>query len=219
MVQISASILAADFSRLGEDITRMTAAGIDRFHWNIMDGLFTPNITFGSAVVKSLCSFTDKPFDIHLMVHPEALFLEQFIAMRVNSLIVHSENNPHIYQTLLKIKAAGVKAGLALNPGISIIAMQECLETVDIVLIMTVNPGFGGQTLLTSMIAKISSLRMMADQKKLNFSLQVDGGVNEENSTNLIKAGVTVLVSGSTIFNSKSPALTIQRLKGNVPLC
>jgi ribulose-phosphate 3-epimerase len=206
-VQIASSILSADFARLGEQVRAAVAGGADRIHVDVMDGHFVPNLTIGPLVVRALRPITDLPLDVHLMIEQPERLIPEFAKAGADSLTVHVETCPHLHRTIQQIQELGVKAGVTLNPATPLISLQEILPDVDLVLIMSVNPGFGGQSYIPGSTDKIARLRQMLDERGLTqVELEVDGGIKEHNAAEVVAAGATILVIGSAIFNHKASA-------------
>ncbi len=203
IVKIAPSILSADFSCLGNQVEEVTRAGADYIHVDIMDGHFVPNITIGPMVVASIRSRTTVPMDVHLMIQSPENFVEQFAEAGADIITVHVENCPHLHRVVQLIQKTGVKAGVALNPATPLSTVEEIISMVDLVLIMTVNPGFGGQAFIDSMLGKIARARELLDARQLTAELEVDGGINPAIARKVIKAGADVLVSGTSIFSQQ----------------
>src|SRR3989338_2320651 len=213
MVKIAPSILSADFGRLADEIRRVEKY-VDMMHIDVMDGHFVPNITFGPPVVRSIRVVTKLPFDVHLMVEKPDNYVDQFIDAGANLLTVHVETATHLHRTISNIKKKGAKAGVVLNPATPLSALDYMLEDVDMVLIMTVNPGFGGQHFIKSMLPKIRKLREIIDKAKLDVEIEVDGGINGDTARQVIAAGADILVAGSYIYESTDPVAAISSLRG-----
>ncbi|MCK5434928.1 MAG: ribulose-phosphate 3-epimerase [Dehalococcoidales bacterium] len=201
-IKLAPSILSADFSRLGEQLTEATKAGADYIHIDVMDGHFVPNITIGASVVAAIRRQASLPLDVHLMVESPWEQVNQFAEAGADIITVHIEACSHIHQVVQTIKELGVKAGVALNPGTPISTLNEVIPSLDLVLVMTVNPGFGGQTFIEAMLDKIARLRAELDRRGLVAELEVDGGINAEVAPRVVTAGARVLVAGAAVFNS-----------------
>jgi ribulose-phosphate 3-epimerase len=215
-VIIAPSILASDFSKLGEEIRAITAAGCDWVHVDVMDGHFVPNITIGPDVVKAIRPHTDLPFDVHLMISPVDLHLDAFAAAGANLISVHPEAGAHLHRTLGRIRALGCKPGVVLNPSTPAGVVEPVLDDIDLILVMSVNPGFGGQSFITSQLRKIEALRRMIDASGRDIILEVDGGVTRETAPQCIAAGATALVAGTAVFKGgpAAYAANIAALRG-----
>ncbi len=213
---ISPSILSADFARLGEEVRAIDAAGADWIHVDVMDGHFVPNLTIGPGVIKALRAHTTKPFDVHLMIEPVDLFLEAFAAAGADIITVHPEAGPHVHRTVQAIKALGKLAGIALNPATPAKMLDYLIDDIDLVLVMSVNPGFGGQSFITSQLRKIEAVRKMIDKSGRQIHLEVDGGVDLVTAPQCVSAGANVLVAGTASFKGGPDryAANIAALKG-----
>jgi ribulose-phosphate 3-epimerase len=199
-VRIAPSILSADFAKLGEEVRAIDAAGADWIHIDVMDGHFVPNISFGPAVMKSVRGVTSKPFDVHLMIAPVDAYLDAFAEAGADCITVHYEAGPHIHRSLQHIKGLGKRAGVVLCPGTPAKMLDYLLDTVDLVLVMSVNPGFGGQHFIPSQLKKIAAIRKMIDQTGRAIDLEVDGGVDPDTARQCIDAGADALVAGTAVF-------------------
>lgn len=213
MIKVAPSVLSADFSNLKEEIFKLEAGGADMVHLDIMDGHFVPNITFGMPVIKKLRKVTKLPFDVHLMIEKPERYIKDFVDAGADIITVHQESTIHLHRVIQQIKSLGVKAGVALNPATSLTQIEDILKDVDMVLIMTVNPGFGGQSLIESMKSKVEKLRASIDAKGLDIDIQVDGGINLDNVRKVADWGANVIVAGSAIFSSEDVEGTIKEFK------
>ncbi len=212
-ILIAPSILSADFSRLGEEVKAIESAGADWVHVDVMDGHFVPNVTIGPLVVESIRKITTMPFDVHLMIENADAFIQDFAEAGADILTVHVEASTHLHRSIQLIKAQGCKAGVVLNPATPLSTIDYILSDVDMVLLMTVNPGFGGQKFISSVLPKITQLRRMIEERNLDISIEVDGGVNSDTISTVSRAGANILVAGSAVFHSKDYGKTIRDLR------
>lgn len=215
MIKMAPSILSADFARLLEDVKKVERAGCEYLHIDVMDGHFVPNITLGPAIVKSLRKDINMVFDAHLMIENPDNYIKDFVDAGCDMIVVHEEACTHLHRTIQNIKSFNVKAGVALNPATPIENIKYILNDVDMVLIMTVNPGFGGQSFIGTMIDKIKELKALIDEKGLDVDIQVDGGIKPSNVSEVVKAGANVIVAGSAIFNSDDIEATVKEFRLN----
>lgn len=210
---IAPSILAADFANLQRDIEMINNSEADWFHIDIMDGVFVPNISFGMPVLRDITKHTKKTIDVHLMITDPDRYIQTFADLGANILTVHYEACPHLHRTLQAIKAAGMKAGVALNPHTNIALLEDTIEDIDLVCLMSVNPGFGGQSFIENTFHKVASLKDLIEERGCNTKIEIDGGVTNKNAKELAEAGADVLVAGSYVFKSDNPVATIKDLK------
>jgi ribulose-phosphate 3-epimerase len=209
-IRIAPSILSADFSRLGAEVAAIDAAGADYIHIDVMDGHFVPNISFGAAVMGSIRSITTKPFDVHLMIAPVDPYLAAFASAGADIITVHAEAGPHLHRTLQAIRGLGVKAGVAINPATPVAALEPVIDDVDLILVMSVNPGFGGQSFIPSTLPRLRQARALIGQRPID--LEVDGGISAENARAVAEAGANVFVAGSSIYGGNDAATYAARI-------
>lgn len=218
MIKIAPSILSADFTRLGEQVLAVEAAGVDRIQIDVMDGRFVPNITFGMQAVASLRPLTRLTLETHLMVTPPEDFIESFAEAGADTIIIHQEATPHLHRVIQQIHALGKKAGVAINPSTPACLLSEVIGNLDLILVMTVNPGFGGQEFIMETLSKIRQVRREIQEKGLNCELEVDGGIHLQTAPLAVEAGANVLVAGSSVFDCKDGvAAAIQALLSRIP--
>jgi ribulose-phosphate 3-epimerase len=213
MIEIAPSILSADFTKLGQQIEIVEAAGASLLHVDVMDGRFVPNITVGLPVVKAISRATQLPIDAHLMIVEPGRYAEQFVKAGAQMVSIHIEADPHAHRTLSAIRAAGAQAGVAINPATSLSALDEALKFADYVLLMSVNPGFGGQAFIPESLDKVRRLRKMIDERGLKARIEIDGGIDAENIAEVASAGAEIIVSGSAIFGAPDPAVALRKLR------
>lgn len=214
MVKIAPSILSANFAKLGEEIKDVERGGADYIHVDVMDGHFVPNITIGPLIVDAIRPVTDLPLDVHLMIEAPDQYVEAFAKAGADYITVHVEACTHLHRTIQLIKSFGVKAGVVLNPATPVSSIKHIIEDIDLVLLMTVNPGFGGQKFIHAVLPKISEVKEMANALNPELEIEIDGGVNEETAKLCIEHGATVLVAGSAIYNESDRAIAIKKLRG-----
>ena len=213
MIEIAPSILSADFTKLGQQIEIVEGAGASLLHVDVMDGRFVPNITVGLPVVKAISRATQLPIDAHLMIVEPGRYAEQFVKAGAQMVSIHLEADPHAHRTLSAIRAAGAQAGIAINPATPLLALDEALKFADYVLLMSVNPGFGGQTFIPESLDKVRRLRKMIDERGLKARIEIDGGIDAENIAEVASAGAEIIVSGSAIFGGPDPAVALRKLR------
>lgn len=201
IIKLAPSILSADFSKLGEEVREIDHAGADYIHIDVMDGIFVPSISFGLPVISSIRKVTQKPFDVHLMIEEPVRYIKEFVKAGADIITVHAEACKHLNRTIQTIKEEGIKAGVVLNPSTPLSELDYILDYVDMVLLMSVNPGFGGQAYIKNVTGKIRNLRKILNEREQNIEIEVDGGINLSNVSEVIAAGADVLVAGSAVFN------------------
>lgn len=204
MIKLAPSILSADFSKLGEQVALIENAGAQMIHVDVMDGHFVPNISYGATVMKSLCGKTKLPFDVHLMIENPDRYASDFVTDNTEYITVHQEACPHLHRTIQNIKSLGVKAGVAINPATPPAVLDYILKDVDLILIMSVNPGFGGQSFIESTLDKVRALKRIKEQQNLSFEIEIDGGITLENVNTVLSAGTSIIVAGSSVFGAES---------------
>ncbi|HEX8395879.1 MAG TPA: ribulose-phosphate 3-epimerase [Pyrinomonadaceae bacterium] len=212
MIEIAPSLLSADFTKLGDEIRAIEAGGASILHFDVMDGRFVPNITIGLPVLKSIRRFSDTPIDAHLMIVEPMRYAAEFVKAGANMVSIHIEADPHIHRTLAAIREAGGRAGIAINPGTPLIALEEALPFADFVLLMSVNPGFGGQKFIKTSLDKLRRLKMMILERGLQTRIEIDGGVDEHNINEIAAAGAEIAVAGSAIFGKENPTEAVRTL-------
>jgi len=212
-IDIAPSILSADFSRLGEEIEAVERGGASILHVDVMDGHFVPNITIGLPVVKSLAAATRLPLDAHLMISEPGRYAAQFVSAGAKMVSVHVEADPHLHRTLMSIKSAGAQAGVVLNPSTPVGAVEEALQFADYVLVMSVNPGFGGQQFIPESVDKVRRLRQLITERQLNVRIEIDGGIDRHNIETVVAAGAEIIVAGSAIFGSANAEDAVKELR------
>lgn len=210
---IAPSVLSCDFANIQRDVELINSSNADWFHVDVMDGIFVPNISFGFPVIQAIKKHATKPLDVHLMIANPDLYISEFAKSGADILTVHYEACPHLHRTVQAIKAAGMKAGVALNPHTNVSLLEDVIEELDLVLIMSVNPGFGGQSFIENAYKKVAQIKLLIEKSGSQAKIEVDGGVNLETGARLLEAGADVLVAGSFVFNSTHPTATIDALK------
>jgi ribulose-phosphate 3-epimerase len=212
-IDIAPSILSADFSRLGEEIKAVARGGATILHFDVMDGHFVPNLTVGLPVLKSLAKATDLPIDAHLMISEPGRYAEQFVEAGAKMVSVHVEADAHLHRTLTSVKTAGAQAGVVINPATPIESLTEVLHVADYVLVMSVNPGFGGQKFIQTSVEKVRRLRRMIDERQLGTRIEIDGGIDLDNVASVVAAGAEIIVAGSAVFGAGNPEAAVRGLR------
>ncbi len=215
MVKIAPSILSGDFASLGSDVARLQGWGASLVHFDVMDGMFVPNMSFGSQMIKACRSYSRLPFDVHLMIERPERYIEIFAEAGADIITIHQESTVHLQRALKIISSCGKKVGIALNPSTSLSVLENIYDDIDMVLLMTVNPGFGGQKFIPAMLDKISYLKEKIRQTEKNIEIEIDGGVTVENSEMIRDAGADILVAGSAVFQSENPFYAIRKISGD----
>lgn len=216
MAMLAPSLLSADFANLREEISKIEKGGADYLHLDVMDGTFVPNISFGTPVIKSLRRITELPFDVHLMVDKPERYIEDFVDAGADIITVHEEATTHLHRTIQLIKSFGVKAGVSLNPSTPVENLEYVLDDIDLILIMSVNPGFGGQSFINSMVDKIRKTREIIDRRGLDIILEVDGGIKLNNARKMVELGVDLIVSGSDVFGAEDIVKRTREFKDTI---
>ncbi len=214
MIKIAPSILSADFAKLGDEIKEVERGGADYIHVDVMDGHFVPNITIGPLIAEAIRPVTDLPLDVHLMIENPDRYIPQFVKAGADILTVHAEACPHLHRTIQLIKNEGARAGVVLNPATPVDMIKHVIEDIDMILLMTVNPGFGGQSFISSVVPKIREAARLVEEKNPKVEIEVDGGINPETARTVTEAGATVLVAGSAVFNKEDRAEAIRAIRG-----